>query len=224
MVEKTVGLPTYETLLTEAIRSLAVDSGTVTSTAPIGTNVLSDTTKKWAADIHKNRMVKIIRGAGAGQIRVVDSNIAESLLIKGSWAAALDTTSVYVILDVDATVISSVDATLTKLIPIAKTQIFNTALPAADNDILGAAITPTNSPSWLRIYVSIAVAGRLYLRRTVDGVTVSEDLNSGANLVANAAYCFGPVEWRTGDSVNLRYSATGGNILVLRIDEIGAAE
>ncbi|GAI11871.1 unnamed protein product [marine sediment metagenome] len=113
---------------------------------------------------------------------------------------------------------------LTNLIPIAKADIFNTALPAADTDILGAAITPTNSPSWLRIYVAIAVAGKLYLRRTVGGVTVSEDLNSGADLVANSAYCFGPIEWRTGDSLNLRYSATGANILVLRIDEIGAAE
>ncbi len=110
------------------------------------------------------------------------------------------------------------------LIPIAKADIFNTALPAADTDILGAPITPTNSPSWLRIYGTIAVAGRLYLRRTVGGVTVSEDLNSGADLVANSAYCFGPIEWRTGDSLNLRYSATAANILILRIDEIGAAE
>lgn len=116
------------------------------------------------------------------------------------------------------------DVDLAKLIPIAKAAIFNTALPAADTDILGAAITPTNSPSWLRIYVTIAVAGKLYLRRTVSAATVSEDLNSGAALTANAAHCFGPIEWRTGDSLNLRYSVTGGNILVLRIDEIGAAE
>lgn len=116
------------------------------------------------------------------------------------------------------------ETTLVKTVPIAKAAIFNTALPAADNDILGAVIAPTNSPSWLRIYITVAVAGVLYLRRTVGGVTVSENLNNGVNLVANSAYCFGSIEWRTGDSLNLRYSATGGNILALRIDEIGAAE
>jgi len=96
-----VEFPTYETLLTEAIRSLAVDSGTVSSPAPIGTNVLSDETKNWATDVHRNRLVKIVRGAGAGQIAVVDHNTAKSLLIKQSWTVALDTTSVYVILDMD---------------------------------------------------------------------------------------------------------------------------
>ena len=113
---------------------------------------------------------------------------------------------------------------LSKIAPIAKATIFNTALPAADTDLLASNITPTNSPSWLRIYATIGIAGKLYLRRTVGGVTVSEDLNSGANLTANAAHCFGPIEWRAGDSLNLRYSATGANILVLRINEIGAAE
>ena len=102
MVEE-VKLPTYETLLTEAIRSLAVDSGMVTSAAPLGTNVLNDATKNWAANVHKNRLVKIIRGAGAGQQAVIDSNIAKSLVIKGSWAIRLDTTSVYVVLDIDIT-------------------------------------------------------------------------------------------------------------------------
>jgi len=100
MVEE-IKLPTYEALLTEAIRSLAVDSGTVTSSAAAGTNILHDGTKNWAADVHKNRLVKIIRGAGAGQLAVIEGNTAKALVIKGSWAIALDTTSVYVILDKD---------------------------------------------------------------------------------------------------------------------------
>lgn len=99
MTMERVEFPTYETLLTEAIRSLAVDSGTVTTRAPVGTNILQDTTKSWAADVHKNRLVKIIRGFGAGQTAVVESNTTKSLVIKGSWVAALDTTSVYQILD-----------------------------------------------------------------------------------------------------------------------------
>jgi len=94
-------LGVYETLLTEAIRSLAVDSGRVTTPASVGTNILQDTTKNWATDVHKNRLVKIIRGAGVGQTAVIDSNIGKSLVIKQGWAEALDMTSVYVILDKD---------------------------------------------------------------------------------------------------------------------------
>lgn len=114
-------------------------------------------------------------------------------------------------------------ANLVKIIPIAKAAVFNTALPAAEADILGADITPTNSPSYLRIYVCVAVAGIFRVAREVGGVTVDENLNSGDNLVANAAYMF-TVPWRTGDSINFEYSATGANILRLLVDEIGGAE
>jgi len=109
------------------------------------------------------------------------------------------------------------------IIPLAKATIFNTALPAAEADWLDPAITPTNSPSYLRIYVCVAVGGVLRVARTVGGVTVIEDINSGVALVADSAYMF-TVEWRIGDSINIRYSTTAANIIILRIDEIGAAE
>lgn len=50
-------------------------------------------------------------------------------------------------------------------------------------------------------------------------VPILENLNSEVPLVANAGYSF-EVPWRTGDSVNLRYSATGGIIVLLRIEEV----
>jgi len=112
------------------------------------------------------------------------------------------------------------EATAVKLIPIAKAQVFNTALPAADNNILGADIAPTNSPSFMQIYVCVAVAGILRVRRTRAAVTVSENLSDGQNLNINAAYNF-TVPWRTGDTVNFWYSQTGGNILSLIVDEVG---
>ncbi|GAJ10833.1 unnamed protein product, partial [marine sediment metagenome] len=65
--------------------------------------------------------------------------------------------------------------------------------------------------------------GILRVARTVGGVTVTEDLNSGADLVAGAAYLF-TVPWRTGDGIDIRYSVTTGTINRLLIDEIGAAE
>ena len=102
MVEpRRIGLPTYETLLTEAIGSLTVDSGTVTGAAAVGGNSLTDTTKNWATNVHRNRLVSIVRGTGAGQVAVIDSNSDKTLIIKQAWAKPLDTTSVYVILSMD---------------------------------------------------------------------------------------------------------------------------
>jgi len=116
----------------------------------------------------------------------------------------------------------SVSVALSTLVPsgIAKADIFNTALPAAEGDWLGADITPTKSPSYLNIYVSVSILGILRVARTVGGVTVTEDLNSGVNLVAGAAYMF-TIPWRTGDSINIRYSTTTGTINRLLVDEIG---
>ncbi len=108
------------------------------------------------------------------------------------------------------------------LAPVAKAAIFNDALPAAEAPWLGADITPTNSPSHIRIYVCVSVAGILRIARTNGGVTVVENLNSGGALVAGAAYNFVPIVWRTGDSINIRYSVTAGTILRMLIDEGGA--
>ena len=115
------------------------------------------------------------------------------------------------------------DVDLTKLTPIAKAAIFNTALPEAEANWLGADIEPTNSPSYLRIYACVSVTGILRVARTVAAVTVTEDLNSGTSLVADAAYMF-TVPWRSGDGINIKYSVTTGTIKRLLIDEICAAE
>ena len=113
------------------------------------------------------------------------------------------------------------ERTLAKLIPIAKAAIFDAALPVAEANWLEVDITPSNSPSYLRIYVCVSVAGILRVARTVGGVTLTEDLNSGGALAADAAYMF-TVPWRTGDSINIRYSVTTGTIKRLLVDEIGA--
>ena len=115
------------------------------------------------------------------------------------------------------------DIDISKVFPIAKAAIFNTALPAAEANWLGSDIEPTNSPSYLRIYACVSVTGILRVARTQDATTVTEDLNSGTALVADAAYMF-TVPWRTGDSINIRYSVTAGTIKRLLIDEIGGAE
>ncbi|GAI71072.1 unnamed protein product, partial [marine sediment metagenome] len=75
-----------------------VDTGRVTTAAAVGTNILNDNTKIWAANVHKNRLVRIINGPGVGQTFVIDSNIASTLVIKGTWLTALTLSSQYVIL------------------------------------------------------------------------------------------------------------------------------
>ncbi|GAJ08109.1 unnamed protein product [marine sediment metagenome] len=96
-------------------------------------------------------------------------------------------------------------------------------MPAAEDNWLGTDIESTNSPSYLRIYACVSVTGILRVARTQDATTVTEDLNSGTALVADAAYMF-TVPWRTGDSINIKYSVTDGMIKRLLIDEIGGAE
>lgn len=96
-----VGLPTYETLLAEAIKSLAVDSGTVTAPEVIGSSTLRDTAKAWATNVHRNRLVKIIRGQGVGQLRVIQANLPGSLTINQAWSRSVGVGDAYVILGID---------------------------------------------------------------------------------------------------------------------------
>lgn len=106
---------------------------------------------------------------------------------------------------------------------ITKARVFNLALPTADSDILGSDIVPTNTPSYIRIYFVASITGVLSVMRTVSAVTIAEQLNSGVALAANAAYMF-TVPWRTGDSINIQYSTTGGTILTVDILEIQGVE
>jgi hypothetical protein len=105
-------------------------------------------------------------------------------------------------------------------IPTSRALIFNTALPAADNNLLAAALTPFTSPSYLSIYVCSSIAGILRVRRTQGGVTISENLNSGTALVAASAYGF-TVPFRKEDAINFWFSTTGGTMLAFVVNEHG---
>jgi len=104
-----------------------------------------------------------------------------------------------------------------------KVSLFNTAV-TADTDIITAALvaggvlSPTYPPCLFRIYACFDTAGVLTLRRTSGGVTVSEQLNAGSNLEADAAYLFDVVV-DSGETVNLRYSVNA-TLLKLSIIEI----
>lgn len=104
---------------------------------------------------------------------------------------------------------------------IAKTDLHNQALPLANVNWLGADISPTNTPSIIRVQVAVSIAGTLSVVITNGGNSQVVILNgtAGPALVAGALYIF-DIKVHSGDTLNLRYSATGGTIQVLRTEEI----
>jgi hypothetical protein len=214
-----IGLKNLQQALTRWTTA-SIDVGLATG----GTNTtVDDTRKDWPVNIWAGGRIKIIKANGQEYERAITSNTATQITFAAlPGVITVDAGDVYSVRDAASVVGPATEATLVKIVPIAKAAIFNTALPAAENAWLGADIAPTNSPSFLRIHVTVAVAGVIRVARTVGGVTVVEDLNAGNPLTQNAAYIF-DVEWRTGDTVNFRYSVTAANILVFRADEFGAA-
>jgi len=111
----------------------------------------------------------------------------------------------------------SIEAVKDLLIPLSKAAIFNTAITANTN-IFDSDLTPTNSPTAFRIYACFDVAGILTVRRTKDAVTVSEQLNGGTVLAANAAYIFDVIV-ESGETINIQYSVDA-TCLALKVLEV----
>ena len=99
--------------------------------------------------------------------------------------------------------------------PVLKAQIFNTALPAANSNLLGADLTPTNPICVFKIYVNCSISGNLIARRTRGGTTVSETL--GALTAATSANFAIPVD--TGEAINFWLSTTTGTMVKLQVTE-----
>lgn len=73
---------------------LGFDAGTATSGAA---STLTDSTKAWAVNRWANYAVRILAGAGAGQVRPIASNTATALTVLTPWATNPDSTSVFTI-------------------------------------------------------------------------------------------------------------------------------
>lgn len=80
------------------VRSMIIDSGLVSSPVKIGGNALSDSTKNWANDVHKYRLVKITKGPGVGQLAVINGNSSNTLVIRGAWPQNISAGATYEIL------------------------------------------------------------------------------------------------------------------------------
>lgn len=76
-------------------RSSQQGQGFVNGTATSGTSTtLVNTGKTWPTNGHVNSQVRIISGTGAGQIRVITANTADTLTV-AAWTVTVDSTSVY---------------------------------------------------------------------------------------------------------------------------------
>lgn len=117
---------------------------------------------------------------------------------------------------------TSPDATLeytkARSVLILKDSKFNTSV-TADTNIFSSELSPSYSVTLFRIYACFSAAGVLSVKRIRGGVTVTEKLNEGSNLSANAAYSFDIVV-KSGETINLQYSATA-TALELSVSEIG---
>ena len=113
--------------------------------------------------------------------------------------------------------LAEMSSLLSRILVIQKASIFNTSI-AANTNIFSSNLTPSHSPTLLRIYVCFNASGVLTVRRTRGGTTVSEILNAGNNLNANCAYMFDVIV-ESGDSINLQYSVAATAICI-RVVEV----
>ncbi|NBR25396.1 MAG: hypothetical protein EBU08_16805, partial [Micrococcales bacterium] len=73
------------------------DGGTLSAGSATGGRVVFDTTKNWQIDRWTNFAIRIVAGTGFGQIRQIDSNGSNSLVLYEPWNVQPDSTSKYVI-------------------------------------------------------------------------------------------------------------------------------
>jgi len=90
----------YEPLFSEAMRSLAVDTGILTSPVATGGNTVVDASKNWGTNIHRNRLVRI-KSQNTSLQASISSNTPTTLIINGIWTEPVVAGSSYVIVGVD---------------------------------------------------------------------------------------------------------------------------
>lgn len=110
-----------------------------------------------------------------------------------------------------------------QIVSIEKAVIHNTVLPApANTDFLIPSITPTNTPCGFIVQIAVSITGIFYAVITRGVSTQAVFFNQAVALTANALYIFEMLV-HNGDTVNFRYTATGGTIQILRVQEADSA-
>jgi hypothetical protein len=104
------------------------------------------------------------------------------------------------------------DLEFAKLMPIGKAALANVQITLNVNIISvanpAALLAPTNAPCIFRVYVALGTSGIFSVQRTMSGTTVTENLNQGVALTANAAYMF-DILVDQGEKIDFQSTATG---------------
>lgn len=106
-------------------------------------------------------------------------------------------------------------------IPADIADLHDVALPTANTNWLSSNLSPVSTPTNFRIQVAVSVSGNFSAAITNGGDTqvVTFNVVPGPALVADGLYIFNLLV-HSGDTVNFRYSVTGGVIRILRAQEI----
>ncbi len=105
--------------------------------------------------------------------------------------------------------------------PIEKAKLTNLSLP--DLDWLETDLIPTNTPTLFRIEVCVSTGGVFkVVYKTAGNPDKVCNLKDGAHLGSGNIHIF-DILVHSGDSINFRFSGSGGTIEILRVQEIDAA-
>lgn len=109
---------------------------------------------------------------------------------------------------------------------IGKSSLQNFPQPAANTNLFLSDILPTFTPADFRVEVIMSNSGNFSVVMTRSGNSQVGLLNAnspvGVTLIPGALYIF-DVLVNSGDSINFRYSSTGGTIRVFRLQEIDSS-
>ncbi len=209
--------------IVDAIKLFAVDWGYIMTPLPPGGNAIADSNRSWAANIHRNRLIKILISGVVQQTGVIVSNTANTLIVGQAWTESIPVGAMYFIFDRDdvqiladalggGTVISITNPLPVDITPALKTtsQIITLAILAAAATSVVADCTTIdlrNGPGSLTITVvatfnAAATLGlRVHVRTSRDGViwdtvdwdTWIGDFTAGATVIETENYATGPM-------------------------------
>jgi len=188
-----------------SIPTVLTDSGRLTASAAAGQNVLNDTTKRWAADIHKDKVVRIQSPGGRIHTFQIAGNTASALVLTTNITEAISAGSSYEIAEFDLdTVLRTVFGNGANIDLPAEFQALKDALGAAMEATVDIGLATGGSQTtivdttrnwqadmWVDATAEVVIGGIHYLRlvtgNTADTITI-DALPAGISCSAGCEY------------------------------------
>lgn len=175
-------------LIGPALTNVTPATGTATGTASAGSagsnttfGTLTDGTQTWTVNDFRGKLIEILTGTGAGQIRAIASNTATAITIAGAWTAPTGT-STYAIRNNGAIV-----TTPAALIPnsITGSAVLSAGIQVVNNNFASSTSTSGGNISIQNIGVATAGAAPLNVSGPVS-VWFSQMVTSGGAMSSSA--------------------------------------